>query len=372
MVAASAPTRSSASCAASKHHRAASARAGSCNASRAAVRPAVAHAGRRRRRPLGGERIVEQRDGDGHRDRPPRLGERVDHPQLEPAAGPHRREERGDVVGEVVGRRPTERRGRRRSTARTSEVRAGRRSGCRRRASSSPVRRARSRLQSGARLLRRSWRPRRRGPCRDRWRATPRRASRGSPTVGRVASNGEFAKHAVSTGPRSCARCQRASTSCGGTDVDVDLDRRGVAHHRAAGRPRGVEVLLHRSRSAARAARARRRHRVSMPVPTRSIPARGERCAHVRVGAHGRDGGAEPRRRGTAQLQLPAGLERDPAAAREVGQQRPASSAGAQDAAVVGDGDPLELDADLSLRPTVGPQSSGRPARRRSGGRRRR
>ena len=85
--------------------RAASARAGSCNASRAAVpqrsrTPAVG-----RRRPLGGEWVVEQCDRDGHRDRPPLLGERVDHAQLEPAARPHRREERGDVVREVVGRR---------------------------------------------------------------------------------------------------------------------------------------------------------------------------------------------------------------------------------------------------------------------------
>ena len=30
-----------------------------------------------------------------------------------------------------------------------------------------------------------------------------------------AASNGEFAKHAVSTGPRSCARCQRASIVVG-------------------------------------------------------------------------------------------------------------------------------------------------------------
>ena len=52
--------------------------------------------------------IVEERGGERERGAPPRVGERVDHPQLEPPLRPDRGEERAQVVGEVVGRGPTE------------------------------------------------------------------------------------------------------------------------------------------------------------------------------------------------------------------------------------------------------------------------
>ena len=42
--------------------------------------------------------VVEQRRGHRDRDRPPPVGERVDHAELEPAAWAHGREQRGEVV----------------------------------------------------------------------------------------------------------------------------------------------------------------------------------------------------------------------------------------------------------------------------------
>ena len=69
--------------------------------------------------------VVEQRGGDRDRHRPPLLGERVDHAQLEPAARPHRREQRGEVVREVVDGRPPELVAVRRATARTTSAPRG-------------------------------------------------------------------------------------------------------------------------------------------------------------------------------------------------------------------------------------------------------
>ncbi len=53
---------------------------------------------------LGGLRVVEQRVHDGHRDQPAVVaGLRVDHAQLHVAARPHGREQRGEVVVQVLG-----------------------------------------------------------------------------------------------------------------------------------------------------------------------------------------------------------------------------------------------------------------------------
>ena len=186
---------------------------GRASPSRAAAVPAVAHAGASPASPhSAAARVVEQRRGDRDRDRPPLLGERVDHAQLEPAARPHRREQRGEVVGEVVERRPAERVAVGDPPLERRAVRAGRRCGRRRRGSSSPARRARTRSNRGAPPTSGSWRRAesvRPGSMACHTAARVDRKPEGRPT----ASNGEFAKHAVSTGPRSWARCQRASIS---------------------------------------------------------------------------------------------------------------------------------------------------------------
>ena len=59
--------------------------------------PATTGASRARVRGVG-----ERGHGDRGGDVPPGLGERVEHPQLEPAARADRREQRGEVVGDVV------------------------------------------------------------------------------------------------------------------------------------------------------------------------------------------------------------------------------------------------------------------------------
>src|SRR5262245_21461882 len=92
-----------------------------------------------------------------------------------------------------------------------------------------------------------------------------------------------------------------------GTGVDVHLDRRGVAHHRAAGRPRGVEVLLHRR--VPRLVQHTRDLTADVDARTDEVDAGGpERVAHRRgVGAHGVDRGAEGSGGWTAQLELTTG-----------------------------------------------------------------
>ena len=169
-----------------------------------------------------------------------------------------------------------------------------------------------------------------------------------------VASNGEFAKHAVSTGPRSCARCQRALDFVRRTDVDVDLDRCRVAHHRAASRPRGVEVLLHRG--VARLVQHALDITPRVDAGADEVdPGASERVTHATsmsaciaaMAALSPDAGGPLSSScppGSNVIRLPPG--------RSGSSDR--SSPGARYAAVVGDGDPLELDADLSLRPTVG------------------
>ena len=227
--------------AASKHQSAASAErgivqrvaGGACSTGRAPARwPSVAHSGGERDRRAS---ATVTATATGHH----ASGSASIMRSSSQPAGPDRREQRGDVVGEVVERRPAELVTVDDPLLERLRGDAPRRCACRRRAPSSPARRARSAPSRDARRGRR----RDDGPTRcgrDRWRATPRHVWSGTRTGDRRASNGELAKQAVSTGPRSCARCQRVVDLVGSADVDVHLDRRGVAHHRAAGRPRTV------------------------------------------------------------------------------------------------------------------------------------
>ena len=68
--------------------------------------------------------VVQQRDRDRCRDAPVGVGNHVHHPELEPPVRSHRREERRQVVGQIVGRRGTRARVPRRSTVRKAGPRS--------------------------------------------------------------------------------------------------------------------------------------------------------------------------------------------------------------------------------------------------------
>ena len=144
-------------------------------------------------------------------DAPPRARERVDHAELEPAAWPHRREQRAEVVLEVVGGGPAQRvsvldpigereAGRDRDVvggAATHQHHVGVECVARPRLSAVDT------VHGG-----------RRAGGIDR-RATRRGGSSAS-RVGRPSTKGELANAAASTGPSAWVSRQRASISSGG------------------------------------------------------------------------------------------------------------------------------------------------------------
>ena len=80
--------------------------ASSCTAVPGGGLPAVGHRRAQLGGGVGGHRVVEQRDRDRGERRPPPVGHRVEAAQLEVAARPDGREQRGQVVVEVGHRRP--------------------------------------------------------------------------------------------------------------------------------------------------------------------------------------------------------------------------------------------------------------------------
>ena len=232
---------------------------GACSSGRAPARWRRS----RTRRPRGSSSSA---DGDRDRDRPPLLGQRVDHAQLEPAPGPDRREQRGDVVAR--GRRASASRARGRRAIHSRErLRCAHGDAAvvvdadhhHRRVEhvARPVRRGRAWRRGGA--------PTRCG--RDRCAchtASAGRAEAGRSTAGVERRVGEArGEH----GPEVVGAVPARVDVVGRADVDVHLDRRGVAHHRAARRPRAcrstppsrVARLVQHARHGRRGCRCRRR-----------------------------------------------------------------------------------------------------------------
>ena len=137
----------------------------------------------------------------------------------------------------------------------------------------------------------------------------------------------------------------------GGADVQVHLHRRGAAHHRAPGIAVGVEVVLHR----VVAGRRERAAAVEAGVEAESdethavvAQLRGEQRG---VGGERRARGADALEGRRAELDLAAGLEREPAPGGELGAGRADDRDG--DAVLGGVGahrQPLDLDADPGRR----------------------
>ncbi len=332
-----------------KHSTAARPSAGSCRATRAAARPTVASRSRVGGRELGRHRVVEQRGGD-RRPRPattPRGARRSCGARASRAgARPGTAWSRG-----TRGRRPSANRRRGRACTHSRERhRRARARGCGR--SSTRI------IITGAveQVVR---------PVVDGRRGRPAARNRCAP--GSI-----VVPHGRSGGPEAGGRSRRVERRVGeartehGTEVvrqvppgvdrrrasgvEVHLDRRGVAHHRAPRGPPRVEVLPPSPGSADRRGHAGASPRVSMAAPTRPrswwSSSHRTRSVSARIASHAsRSDGAT----GPLNSSWPPGSN--------VSRLPPGSAAGEHrgerfrqrgHAATARDHDPLELDADPS------------------------
>ena len=126
---------------------------------------------------------------------------------------------------------------------------------------------------------------------------------------------------------------------------------RGVAHHGATVGPARVEVLLHRRSGRRRSlGRAPRTDRDRYPRGRR----RGRRASGAlqHVDVHRADRRVGVAMRGTAQLELAAGFERDARSFRELVTDR-SGGGRASRRRVIGPGDPFQFDADSTIGSTI-------------------
>ncbi len=307
------------------------------------VEPAATRGLDRRRRRLGGGVVADERGRDGHGGPPPRVGQRVDHAHLEPAARPHGREQRREVVRDVVEGREAE------LVAVLDPVRQ-----------TQPVE---DRDELGL-VAADEHHPRRQRIVGPRARGVGAVAVGGDgPALVDLGPDGEAprpppARRAPGEGRvRERGGEQRAGVvgavpaplGIGGrrAEVDVHLDGGRRAHHRATRRALRVEVRLHRV--VARRVDATRpgwtRVEAQADQPDAAIAELGgERGG---VGRNRRARGADAAQGRRAELDLPSGLEGEAAAGGELG-ARLTHQLGEDRLGRVGEAQrqPLDLDAD--------------------------
>ncbi len=171
-------------------------------------------------------------------------------------------------------------------------------------------------------------------------------------TGGAVVADGGVGERGGEDGPHVVGRPPALVDGCSTAEIEVHLERRGAAHHRATRGPDRVEEGLHRV--VARAADRSVTPRPGLePEREERDALLGERVAQATRVVGGGIAGEGERQGRRAQLDLSSGLEREHAAAR----QGAGLAGGGLDeldgdgAAGVGgvDDEPLELDADQAV-----------------------
>ncbi len=270
-------------------------------------------------------------------------GQRVEHAQLEPALGPHRREQGGEVVGEVVDGGPSE-------LVALGEPLAERQ---RLEDRDAAVGIDADEHHPGVEGVGR--------PRVDRWEIAahgrrsggverpPRPQSARLPTARQAAAERRVGEAGDQGGPESVGQRPPTLELVGPAEPDVHLDRRGVAHHGAPCRAELVEVALHGLVAGS--------HRHPLGHPQR-VGAEGDELDPVgdaRLVEQRQLGGGGPAQlvdgaeRCRAQLELSARLDREPAAVGKGGEivdQRGGPGLGEPVLAPSLAGEPLELDAE--------------------------